>query len=153
MGSRASAAARSPRRSRASDLAVDETVILLHPPLPLAGVSIVMERGCQQNDSLVRGYFRPRLVRAEYGPSSRLRPALRAAAAVPPPPLPAGSLSVMRSGSRTIAAPAVTLQLLSVGDSLPLRRSTTRYLRTTVRTTVLPCVLNLPYLAWVSIWE
>ena len=36
-------------------LAVDETVILLHPPLPLVGVSIGMERGCQQNDSLVRG--------------------------------------------------------------------------------------------------
>ena len=31
------------------------TVILLYPPLPLAGVSIVMERGCQQNDSLVNG--------------------------------------------------------------------------------------------------
>ena len=35
--------------------AVDETVILLHPPLPLAGVSIGMDRRCQQNDSLVRG--------------------------------------------------------------------------------------------------
>ena len=31
-------------------LAVDETVILLHPPLPLVGVSIVMERERQQND-------------------------------------------------------------------------------------------------------
>ena len=36
-------------------LAVDETVILLHPPLPLVGVSIVMERERQQNDSLVNG--------------------------------------------------------------------------------------------------
>ena len=36
-----------------------ETVILLHPPLPLVGVSIVMETGCQQNDSLVRGYTTP----------------------------------------------------------------------------------------------
>ena len=36
-------------------VAVDETVILLHPPLPLAGVSIVVERGRQQNDSLVNG--------------------------------------------------------------------------------------------------
>ena len=36
-------------------LAVDETVILLHPPLPLAGVSIVMERERQQNDGLVNG--------------------------------------------------------------------------------------------------
>ena len=36
-------------------LAIDETVILLHPPLPLVGVPIVMERGCQQNDSLVNG--------------------------------------------------------------------------------------------------
>ena len=31
-------------------LAVGETVILLQSPLPLAGVSIVMGRGCQQND-------------------------------------------------------------------------------------------------------
>ena len=38
------------------EIAPDETVILLHPPLPLVGVSIGMERGCQQNDSLVRGY-------------------------------------------------------------------------------------------------
>ena len=36
-------------------LAVDETVILLHPLLPLVGVSTVMERGCQQNDSLADG--------------------------------------------------------------------------------------------------
>ena len=36
-------------------LAIDETVILLHPPLPLAGVSIVMERERQQIDSLVNG--------------------------------------------------------------------------------------------------
>ena len=37
-------------------VAVDETsVILLHPPLPLVGVSIVMERERQQNDSLVNG--------------------------------------------------------------------------------------------------
>ena len=36
-------------------LAVGETVILLHPPLPLAGVSIGTERGRQQNDSLANG--------------------------------------------------------------------------------------------------
>ena len=36
-------------------LAVGETVILLHPPLPLVGVSIGMERGCQQNDSPADG--------------------------------------------------------------------------------------------------
>ena len=37
-----------------------ETAILLHPPLPLAGVPIlvVMERVRQQNDSLVNGYAR-----------------------------------------------------------------------------------------------
>ena len=35
--------------------AVDETLILLHPPLPLECVSTGMERGCQQNDSLVNG--------------------------------------------------------------------------------------------------
>ena len=37
-------------------VAVDETFILLHLPLPLVGVSIVMERGCPQNDSLADGY-------------------------------------------------------------------------------------------------
>ena len=37
-------------------LAVGETsVILLHPPLPSVGVSIVMERERQQNDSLADG--------------------------------------------------------------------------------------------------
>ena len=36
--------------------AVDETVILLHPPLPLVCVSMVMKRERQQNGSLVRGY-------------------------------------------------------------------------------------------------
>ena len=36
-------------------VAVGETVILLHPPLILAGVSIGMEMGCQQNDSLADG--------------------------------------------------------------------------------------------------
>ena len=43
-------------RRAASDgefcLAVGETVILLRSPLPLVGVSIGMERGCQQNDSV-----------------------------------------------------------------------------------------------------
>ena len=38
---------------RGASAAVDETVTLLHPPLPLVGVSIVMERERQQNDSLV----------------------------------------------------------------------------------------------------
>ena len=38
-------------------LAVGETVILLHPVLPLVGVSIGMKRGCQQNDrTLADGY-------------------------------------------------------------------------------------------------
>ena len=36
-------------------IAVSETVILLHPPLPLVGVSIAMERERQQNDSLADG--------------------------------------------------------------------------------------------------
>ena len=38
-----------------STLAVGETVILLHAPLPLVGVSIGMKRGCHQNDSLADG--------------------------------------------------------------------------------------------------
>ena len=46
-----------PPAGRPSCLAVDETVILLHPPVPLAGVSTVMDRERQQNDSLVvNGY-------------------------------------------------------------------------------------------------
>ena len=36
-------------------VAVGETVILLHPPLPLLGFSTGMERGCQQTDSLADG--------------------------------------------------------------------------------------------------
>ena len=36
-------------------IAVDETVILLHPPLPLVGVSTVMERERQYTDSLADG--------------------------------------------------------------------------------------------------
>ena len=42
-------------RRRLVLLAVGETVILLHPPLPLVGVSIAMERERQQNDSLANG--------------------------------------------------------------------------------------------------
>ena len=34
-------------------LAPDETVILRHPPLPLVGVSMVMEKGCQQNECYI----------------------------------------------------------------------------------------------------
>ena len=47
-----------PRRA-VCRLAIDETVILLHPPLPLVGVSMGMKRGRQQNDSLVRGSVSP----------------------------------------------------------------------------------------------
>ena len=37
-------------------IAVGETSgILLHPPLPLAGVSMVMKRGCQHNHSIADG--------------------------------------------------------------------------------------------------
>ena len=36
-------------------VAVPETATLPHPPLPLVGVSIRMERERQQNDSLVNG--------------------------------------------------------------------------------------------------
>ena len=39
-------------------VAVGETVILLHPPLPLVGVVIWINRGCHQNDSLADGYRR-----------------------------------------------------------------------------------------------
>ena len=50
------------RRDDCRRLAVDETVILLHPPLRLVGVSTVMEREHQQNDSLVNGYRRRKRV-------------------------------------------------------------------------------------------
>ena len=43
------------RSVRALNLVVGETVILLHPPLPSVAVSIKMERGLQQNDSLADG--------------------------------------------------------------------------------------------------
>ena len=42
---------RSQRSRREASLAVDETVILLHRPLPLVYISIRMARGCQQDDS------------------------------------------------------------------------------------------------------
>ena len=45
-----------PDRGAGAALAVGETVILLHPPPPLVGVSIRMERERQQNGSLVNGY-------------------------------------------------------------------------------------------------
>ena len=40
----------------AAGVAVGETVMLLRLPLPVAGVSIEMERGRQQNDSLADGH-------------------------------------------------------------------------------------------------
>ena len=46
------------RRAERGRLAIGETVILLHPPLPLVGVSIDMARERQQNDSLADGYGR-----------------------------------------------------------------------------------------------
>ena len=51
-----------------SQLAVSETAVLLHPPLPSAGVSIGMKRGCHQNDSLADGYSQ----RAETSPPGGL---------------------------------------------------------------------------------
>ena len=42
-------------RARLANLDVGETAILLHPPLHLVGVSIAMERGCQQNGGLADG--------------------------------------------------------------------------------------------------
>ena len=38
------------------DLAVGETVILLHPPLPSVGVTMRMRRGRLRNGSLADGY-------------------------------------------------------------------------------------------------
>ena len=40
---------------RVGALDIGETGILLHPPLPLVGVSIDMARECQQFDSLADG--------------------------------------------------------------------------------------------------
>ena len=55
-GSRAGSRKTPPQPRSAPGLAIGETVILLHPPLPLVGVSIAMERERQQNDSLADGY-------------------------------------------------------------------------------------------------
>ena len=63
-------------------LAIGETVILLHPPLPLLGVSTVMERGCQQKDSLVNGYP------ARTAAVSPTAASLLAPSPPPPPPPP-----------------------------------------------------------------
>ena len=41
--------------AHAAQTAVSEAVILLHPPLPLVGVSKGVGRGCQQNDRLADG--------------------------------------------------------------------------------------------------
>ena len=49
------AASRPFNLSSPAELAVGETVILLHPPLHLAGTSIVFERGRQQSDGLTDG--------------------------------------------------------------------------------------------------
>ena len=38
-----------------AEIAVGETVILLHPPVPISGVSIGTNRGCHQHDSLADG--------------------------------------------------------------------------------------------------
>ena len=43
------------RRTRNTCAVGESYVILLHPPLPLAGVSIAMERERQQNDSTLAG--------------------------------------------------------------------------------------------------
>ena len=57
------AAALEPLELNPATRATDETVILLHPPLPLVGISIVMERERQQNDSpLATQAYRKRLV-------------------------------------------------------------------------------------------
>ena len=58
-------------------LAVGETVILLHPPPHLVGVSIVMERIRQQNDSLADGYTRPACWIPRTVSSTLRRPAAR----------------------------------------------------------------------------
>ena len=89
----ASDCARAPGRSRwprtssratAARLAVGETVILLHPLLPLVGVSIGIESGCQQNDSLADGQARSTPCFPAPPPA---RPAsTNASSSAPPPP-------------------------------------------------------------------
>ena len=65
-----------PARRRPMPLAVDETVILLRPLLPLVGASIVMDRERQQNDSLVNGYMPPSRSLSCHGLSCQCRAAL-----------------------------------------------------------------------------
>ena len=63
----------------AAQKAVDETVILLYPPLPLAGISTETERECEQNDSLADGQAH------ENNPAAEFPPAAGASASLPPP--------------------------------------------------------------------
>ena len=60
-------------RTTAYRCAPDEIVILPHPPVPLLGVSIGINRGCRQNDSLVNPVPPKRLTRRTNRP--RLPPA------------------------------------------------------------------------------
>ena len=70
----------SPRRLNAPvELAVGETLILLHPPSPPVGVAIGMERGCQLIDSLDVGQAGPTASRSRAGaPRGTERRALNA---------------------------------------------------------------------------
>ena len=71
--------------------AVDQTVILLHPLLPVVGVTIGMERGCQQSDSFRQGLHGPAQRCARPPPAAarasaartRSRPPLRGVTSTP----------------------------------------------------------------------
>ena len=70
--------------------AIDKTAILLHPPLPLVGVSIRMARGCQWDDSLVDGQAATPAHRLVAGLRADIAALVAAAAAgSAPSPLPA----------------------------------------------------------------
>ena len=57
-----------PFGAEGAGLAVGETVIWWHPPVPSLGVSIAINRGCRQNDSLAGGYAGPASADQRQGP-------------------------------------------------------------------------------------
>ena len=92
-------------------LAVGETVILLHPALPLAGASTWIERGRQQNDSLADGHARQPLLElaaraVQRGLAVRERGHDRDPRAGGPECLQAGALLVSTSATKEMACRA-----------------------------------------------
>ena len=96
-----------PGAKRSCSLAIGETVILLHPPLPLVVVSIETMRECQQNDSLADGYCSPLMTgrRPRLGPGEAGPPELGARAE---PAVGGGRSAIISPGSSQLVSPRQT---------------------------------------------